>query len=133
MKLEDQIQTLKEFVRGPVIEPQDAGYDQARYDQVGYDQAGYGRAGYDRVGYDNAGYDNAPYQGHGYNGASYGSAGYEDGSGWSGGDPQPPAASGSPDRSHYQDPDVTPSEPVSSFPYDGGPPPGREHRRRRRR
>ena len=30
MKLEDQIQTLKSLVRGPVIEPQDAGYDQAR-------------------------------------------------------------------------------------------------------
>lgn len=30
MKLENQIQTLKPLVRGPVIEPQDAGYDQAR-------------------------------------------------------------------------------------------------------
>ena len=30
MKLEDQIQTLKPLVRGPVIEPLDAGYDQAR-------------------------------------------------------------------------------------------------------
>jgi FAD/FMN-containing dehydrogenase len=30
MKLEAQIRTLKSLVRGPVIEPQDAGYDQAR-------------------------------------------------------------------------------------------------------
>ena len=30
MKLEDQIQALRRLARGPIIEPQDAGYDQAR-------------------------------------------------------------------------------------------------------
>jgi hypothetical protein len=104
-----------------------AGYDQASYNGAGYDQAGYNGAGYDQPGYNGAGYGNAGHEGAGYGNGNYAGSGY-DGTGYT-------AAhdGGTRDRGQYEDADVTPSQPMSSFPYDGGPPPEREHRRRRRR
>jgi hypothetical protein len=92
----------------------------------GYAAAGYGAAGYNGSGNGGTGYDSASYDGAGYD-----SAGCDGGSSRSGGYRQVPAENGTRDRGQYDDPDVTPSEPMSSFPYDGGP--SREHRRRRRR
>ena len=109
-----------------------AGSDSGRYDGPGYERASRD-GGYDHAGYDSAGSGRAGYDSPGYDSVAYGGASYDDGSGRSGGYGQLPAASGPRERSHYEDPDVTPSEPISSFPYDGGPPPGGEHRRRRRR
>jgi hypothetical protein len=137
-----------------------ASYDQGSYDRVGptdprgpgdsrgYESGGYGNRGYDGTagpGYDTTGYGNGSYGGPGgpgYDGAGYsggngnsgyGGVGYDDGPARSGGYRQVPAGSGSPDRPQYDDQEATPSQPMSSFPYDGGAPPDREHRRRRRR
>ena len=130
-----------------------AGYDQGGPENPrGYEAAGYGNRGYDgsaAAGYGSTGYGEAypeqSYGGPGYDGAGYsggnGSSGYgssagpgyDDGPARSGGYCQVPAGSGAQDRPQYDDPAATPSQPMSSFPYDGGPPPDREHRRRHRR
>jgi hypothetical protein len=111
------------------------GYDGGAYPSGGYDGAyhdGAPQAGahYDGAHYGNA-YDGAGYDSGGYDRRGFESAGYDDGSGRSGGYRQMPAGRGPRDRAQYDDPDITPSQPTSTFPYNGGPPPGREYRRRR--
>ena len=108
--------------------------DGAQYDGSAYDGAHYDTGGYDRRGYEGAGHDGGGYDSAGYDSGGYDRGGYDDGSGRSGGYRQLPAGRGPRDRAQYhQDPDITPSQPTSTFPYDGGPPPGREYRRRRAR
>jgi hypothetical protein len=137
-----------------------AGYTEGRYGTPGYDGGGYSGGGYDGA-YQDGAYQDGAYQdgayyagahqagahydgaqyGNAYDGAGYDSGGYDrrgyedasynDGSGRSGGYRQMPAGRGPRDRAQYEDPDITPSQPTSTFPYDGGPPPGREYRRRR--
>ena len=100
---------------------------------VGYDGADHGDASYAGPGYGPGRHDGAGY-GAGSNGNSgYGRAGYDDGPVGPGGYRQGTAGGGTRDRAQYDDPDATPSQPMSSFPYDGAPPPDREHRRRRGR
>ena len=109
------------------VDQRSGGY-QASYDQGGYDRGPNDPRGYESGGYGNRGYDGSAGSGYdsaGYGEGSYGRPGY-DGAGYSGGN-------GNSDRSPYDDPEATPSQPMSSFPYDGGPPPDREHRRHRRR
>ena len=129
----------REYGGYPGEEPAGSAY-QAGYGSAGYEGAGYGTAGYEAgghygAGYDGGGYVRARYEGGGYDGGyerrGYEGAGYDEGPGRSGGYRQMPPGRGPRGRAQYQDPDITPSQPVSSFPYDGGPPTGREYRRRR--
>jgi hypothetical protein len=109
------------------------GYDRTGYDSRGQDSGAYDTRGQDSGGYDTRGQDSGGYDSGGYDGGGYDGGGYQNGSGQSGGYYVPSSGSGPRGGPQYQDPDVTPSQPLSSFPYDGGPSAAREHRRRRRR
>jgi hypothetical protein len=112
-------------------------YDQPGYDQPGYDQpgpgsGGYGHGGYNGDAFNGAAYGSAGYDTAGYDGAAHGdgSSGYGDAAVPANGYGPGQADSGSRNRALYEDLDTTPSQPMASFPYDGGPPAEREHRRR---